>query len=87
MKWAKGNRVTLVPTPTNASWLNPIETHFNDIQKIALSGTDFRSWNEVDDALQKTIRYKNENRKEMLDARDRRHKRKKLLWQLRKSGS
>ena len=87
VKWAKCNRVTLVPTPTNASWLNPIETHFNDIQKIALSGTDFRSWNEVDAALQKAIKYKNENRKEMLDARDRRHRRKRLLWRLRKSAS
>ena len=87
VKWAKCNRVTLVPTPTNASWLNPIETHFNDIQKIALSGTDFRSPNEVDAALQKAIKHKNENRKEMLDARDRRHSRKRLLWRLRKSGS
>ena len=87
VEWARGNRVTLVPTPTNASWLNPIETHFNDMQKIALSGTDFRSWEEVGDALQKAIRYKNENRREMLDARDRRHKRKRLLWRLRKSGS
>ena len=87
VKWARCNRVTLVPTSTNASWLNSIETHFNDIRKIALSGTDFRSWNEVDAALQKAIKYKNENRKEMLDARDRRHKRKRLLWQLRKSAS
>ena len=87
MKWAKCNRVTHVPTPTNASWLNPTETHFNDIWKIALSGTYFRSWEEVDDALQKAIRYKNENRREMLDARDRRHRRKRLLQRLRKSGS
>ena len=44
VKWARGNRVTLVPTPADASWLNPIETHFNDMQKIALSGTYFGSW-------------------------------------------
>ena len=44
VKWAMGNRVTLVTTPTNASWLNPIERHFNDIQKIALSETDFKTW-------------------------------------------
>ncbi|MBX8639754.1 MAG: hypothetical protein KIS29_05380 [Thermoplasmata archaeon] len=57
------------------------------MQRIALSGTDFRSWNEVDAALQKAIKYKNENRKEMLDTRDRRQRRKRLLWRLRKSGS
>jgi len=87
VKWAKCNRVTLVPTSTNASWLNSIETHFNDMQRFALSGTDFRSWNEVDAALQKAIKYKNENRKEMLDTRDRRQRRKRLLWRLRKSAS
>ncbi len=57
------------------------------LYKIALSGTDFKTWNEVDDALEKAIKYNNENRKEMLDAGDRRHKRKRLLWRLRKSGS
>ncbi len=57
------------------------------MQRIALSGTDFRSWNEVDAALQKAIKYKNENRKEILDTRDRRQRRKRLLWRLRKSGS
>ena len=57
------------------------------MQRIALSGTDFRSWNEANAALQKAIKYKNENRREMLDARDRRQRRKRLLWRLRKSGS
>jgi len=38
-------------------------------------------------ALQKAIKYKNENRREMLDARDRRQRRKRLLWRLRKSAS
>ncbi|MBX8634299.1 MAG: hypothetical protein KHF84_07335 [Thermoplasmata archaeon] len=66
-------------TPTNASWLNPIETHFNDMQRIALSGTDFRSWNEMDAALQKAIKYKNENRKEILDAQERRRHRSDVL--------
>ena len=37
--------------------------------------------------MQKAIEYKNENRREMLDARDRRLRRKRLLWRLRKSGS
>ena len=87
VRWARGNRVSLVPTPTNASWLNPIETHFNDMQKIPLSVTDFKTWNKVDGAIQSATRYKNENRREMLDARDRRHRQKRLLWRVRKSGS
>ena len=38
----------------------------------------------MNEALQNAIRYKNENRRELLDARDRRHKRKRLMWRLRK---
>lgn len=79
--------MTLVPTPADESGLNPIETHFNDIRKIALSGTDFKTWNKVDRAIQSAIRYKNENRRELLYAGGRGHRKKRLLWRLRKSGS
>ena len=55
--------------------------------KISLSGTDFRFWEEVNDTLQKAIRYINENRRHVHDTRDRWHRRKRLLWHLRKSES
>ncbi len=55
------------------------------MQKIALPGTDFKAWNEADKGLQSAIWYKKENRKELLDARDRRHRRNRLLLRLSKS--
>ncbi|MGI0081318.1 MAG: hypothetical protein ACRECH_17050 [Nitrososphaerales archaeon] len=42
-RWARRNRVTLVPTVTNASWMNAIECQTRDIQKLALEGTDYRN--------------------------------------------
>lgn len=92
MKWAKKNRVSFAPTPTNASWLNPVETHIGDIQRLALKDTDYRSWPEVDAALQSAIRYKNSHRKEMLEnrerrKRDRRTARKRVIWKFRRQNS
>ncbi|MCI4326775.1 MAG: IS630 family transposase [Thermoplasmata archaeon] len=34
-------RITFVPTPTNASHLNPIETHFRTIRRWAFTGTNY----------------------------------------------
>jgi transposase len=61
-EWAKKNRVTLVPTATNASWMNPVECHTGDIEKLALDGTDYRSWDDVDSAFQGAVCYRNSER-------------------------
>lgn len=61
--WAKGNRVTLVPSATNASWMNPVESHAGDVQKLALEGMDYRTWSEVESAFRRAINYRNRERK------------------------
>jgi len=61
-RWARANRVTLVPTATNASWMNPVECHLTDIRKLALRNSDWRSWGEVDGALQGAVQYKTSHR-------------------------
>lgn len=82
--WAKENRVSLVFTPTNASWCNPIEAHFASIRSYAFAGTDHRDWGAVSAALQAALRWKTSHRKEMLEARqDRRRRRKRQLWRVR----
>ena len=43
VKYAKSNKMTLVPTPTYASWLNAIEAHFTPLKKFCLSGSDDQS--------------------------------------------
>lgn len=80
-KWARDNRVTLVPTATNASWMNPVECHAGDIQKLALDGSDHQNWNDVDDAFQRAIAYRNAERELRGKAfRDTRRKHRRPLW-------
>ena len=57
--WTKENGVSFAPTPTNVSWLNPIECHIADIERMAFKNTNYTKWSETEDALMKAIRYKN----------------------------
>jgi len=82
--WAKENKVSFVPTPTGASWLNPVECHAGDIQKLALDGSNYQNWFEVDISFQNAVGYRNVVRKEkgkrFRDTQDRRRKGRKPLW-------
>lgn len=57
--WARGSNVSLVATPTNASWLNPIECRFGELQDLALAGTDYKAWSDVERALNRAATYRN----------------------------
>ena len=61
--WAKKNKVTLVYTPTNASWLNRIECHFAPIRKFVFAGSNYANHHELALALRKYIRWRNKNTK------------------------
>lgn len=61
--WARAHKVTLVPSATNASWMNPVESHAGDVQKLALEGMDYRTWPEVESAFRRAITYRNRERK------------------------
>jgi len=39
-RYARDNRMTLVPTPTYASWLNGIESHFGPLKSFCLNNSD-----------------------------------------------
>ena len=39
-RYARDNRMTLVPTPTYASWLNAIEAHFGPLKSFCLNNSD-----------------------------------------------
>ena len=92
IEWVKVNNASFAPTPTNASWLNPVECHIGDIQRLALKDTNYTKWPEVDAALQSAIRYNNAHRKEMLENREKRKKdkrtaRKRVIWKFRTQNS
>ena len=48
VKWAKKNRVSFAPTPTNASWLNPVECHISSRRgRLALVLSHHRTYRSV----------------------------------------
>lgn len=44
-------RIKILPLPTKASWLNPIERDFSSIQRFVLNDGDFKSVREVINAI------------------------------------
>lgn len=64
VRWARKNKVTLVWTPTNASWLNRIECQFTELKKFAFENTYYKSHKEAAIAINQFLRYRNtRNRK------------------------
>ena len=57
--WARANAVSLVPTATNASWMNPIECRFTELRSLAFDGSDYRDWREVHRAIRRAVAYRN----------------------------
>jgi transposase len=57
--WAAGNNVELVPTPTYASFLNRIESHFGAIDEFVCKNADYLDWDAYGHAMAAHIAYRN----------------------------
>ncbi len=57
--WAVAKHVRRVSMPTHASHLNPVECHAGDLQKLALTGGQFTTPQEVARALDRAVTYRN----------------------------
>lgn len=57
--YAEANRIELVPTPTYASYLNRIESHFRPVQEFVFNNTDYLDWNSAQRALADHITHRN----------------------------
>jgi transposase len=83
-QWAAAHKVTLVPTATNASWMNPCETHAKFLQDTVLAGSEFHDWEEVRDEMRRGAALINRERKAsgkvFRDTRDGRRKHRRPLW-------
>jgi len=66
-QWAEQNNVELVPTPTYASYLNRIESHFGAIGEFVIKNADYLDWDSLGLAMANHISYRNDP--------DRRHER------------
>lgn len=59
IQWANRNRVGLAYTPNYASWLNPIECHFGELDTFVIEGSDFGSHTEAAAAIRDFLRHRN----------------------------
>jgi transposase len=60
--WAWANKVKLYFTPTNASWLNRIECQFTALKEFALSNSDYRTHEELQEAIESYVEWRNGDR-------------------------
>ena len=73
--FAASNKIELVPTPTYASYLNRIESHFRPIQEFVLNNTDYRDWDTAQRAVADYITHRNgTDRDRRIAALERKHR-------------
>ncbi len=65
--WAAANNAEFAYVPTNASYLNRIECHFQALRYFALNGTDHRSHDEQNSMIRRYIawRYRHTDNEEL----------------------
>jgi hypothetical protein len=61
--WCADNDVERVSTPTNASWLNWIESEFTALRCFTLDGSDYPSHAAQENAIAGYIRWRNKHAK------------------------
>lgn len=59
VRWCAQNNVHLLWTPTNASWLNPIECRFTPVKEFVIRNTYYQSHTALADALRRYSDYRN----------------------------
>jgi transposase len=73
--FAAANRIELVPTPTYASYLNPVECHFSALSQFVVCNADYLDWDAFDHALGRHVRYRNtDHRDQRIITAEARHK-------------
>ena len=59
LRFCRRNNIHMIWTPTNASWLNPIECQFTHVKEFVIRGTNYKNHNELRIALNKYVKYYN----------------------------
>jgi transposase len=79
LEYARKHRIRLVFTPTNASWLNPIESHFASLRRFAISNSNPKSHEEIARNIRRFIAWRNRHHPEQSPPRKRRTTKKPRL--------
>ena len=71
--WAAAHKVELCPTPTNASWADPIEAQFGPLRTFTMANSDHPSHAALARRLHAYLRWRNANARDprVLDAQRR----------------
>jgi transposase len=73
--FAAANRIELLPTPTYASYLNPVECHFSALNEFVVCNADHLDWDAFGYALAQHVRYRNsDHRDQQITAAETRHR-------------
>jgi transposase len=73
--FAANNRIELVPTPTYASYLNPVECHFSALTEFVVANADYLDWDGFGYALARHVQYRNsDHRDQRIAAAEARHR-------------
>jgi transposase len=62
LQWVSTHNIKLYFVPTNASWLNRIESQFTAMRKFALDNSDYRSHQEQQDGIESYLAWRNGRR-------------------------
>jgi transposase len=60
--WARRHKVKFYLTATNASWMNRIECHFTELKEFALNNSDYRTHEELQEAIESFMQWRNGKR-------------------------
>lgn len=79
-QYAATHNIRFYWTPTNASWLNRIESHLTALRKFTLDNTDYRSHAEQQEVIESYLQWRNRERPiDILDWET-------YYWQAKKTG-
>lgn len=67
LDYAAKHKIKFYWTPTNASWLNRIESHFTALRKFTLDNTDYRSHEQQQEAIECYLSWRNRAREISLE--------------------
>jgi transposase len=62
LAWAKNHNIRVYLTPTNGSWLNRIESQFQELKKFAMKPSDYRNHEEQQAAIESFLTWRNRAR-------------------------
>ena len=62
LKWAKSHHIKFYFVPSNASWMNRIECQFTALKKFAIDNSDYRTHEEVQEAINSYLAWRNGRR-------------------------